>query len=140
MEINITSVNDLNTYTRGGNAMIEIHSAVDSQLTNVPTCYKSIVKKAVLNLCSIRGPEDSPEGHGFVVFIEPQDQPDQISALIGKDLSLALEGAFRDGGCLVGVIIYGNSGSGVTLVCPETTNYASAIGDIFRSHLSGGDL
>lgn len=118
--------------------MIEIHSLDDPRLAGLPPLHRPAVERAVQNLCSIRGPDPHTEDQGFVVFIEPKDELERVSSAIGKDLSVALEGAFRDGGCLVGVVIYGNAGTGVTLVCPDSENYASGIADIFRSHLTGG--
>lgn len=115
--------------------MIKIHLIHDTQLANIPPPYHSAVTHAVQNLCSIYGPDPHPEDQGFVVFVEPEDEPLHISNVINRNISKTLEGVFRDGICLVGVVIYGNSGSGVTIVCPEVEGYASTIANIFRNHL-----
>ena len=118
--------------------MIVIRSMDDPRFAGVPSSHRPAVERAVRNLCSIRGPDPHPEDWGFVVFIEPTDDLECVSRIVGKDISVALEGAFHDDGYLVGVVLYGNSGSGVTLVCPDAQGYATPICDIFRSNLTGG--
>lgn len=120
--------------------MLTIFTSTDPLLASISPLYRQTVERAVHNLCSPCRPDTQPDDQSFVVFIEAADEPLLISSMIHKDISIALEGAFRDGSCLVGVVLYGNSGSGVTLICPEQEGYAPQLADIFRNHLSGEKL
>lgn len=115
--------------------MIKIRSINDPQLGSIPPPYRAAVERAAHNLWSTVGPDSQPEDQGFVVFVEGEDEPSCVNSTIGKNLSISLEGVFRDDSCLVGVVLFGNSGSGVTIVCPETEGHAPKIADILRSYL-----
>ncbi len=116
--------------------MIKIDSIHDPQIASIPPPHHGAVMSAVKNLCSILGPDPHPEDQGLVVFIESEDLPEIVNSANSKDISTCLEGVFCDGNCRVGVVLYGNSGSGVTIVSPDVENYASTITHILRKHLS----
>mgnify|MGYP001449180979 CR=1 FL=1 len=110
----------------------------DPLLASLPPPFKGVVRRALQTLCSIFGPELDPEVQGFVVFIEPVDDLLKINAAIARNMDTALEGVFRDGYCLIGVVLWGNSGEGVTIVCPDQPGYAVGAAQIMRSHIKGG--
>ncbi|MCK4622267.1 MAG: hypothetical protein KAT62_08640 [Desulfuromonadales bacterium] len=87
--------------------MIEFTSMSDSQLSSLPPPYRPAVTKALHNLCSILGP-DLSEDRGFVLFVEENDTLADINQACARDLEYALEGAFLDGNCLIGVVLWGN--------------------------------
>ncbi|MCW8893023.1 MAG: hypothetical protein OQL18_06865, partial [Deltaproteobacteria bacterium] len=90
---------------------------------------------ALQNLLSILGPDHFDRG--FVVFVEENDTLNDINNACCRDLEISLEGAFLDGNCLIGVVLWGNSGEGVTIVCPDQEGYAEEIAEALRRHLGG---
>ena len=113
--------------------MQKFTSLSDSQLSSMPPPYRQSVTNAHQNLCTILGP-DHPD-RGFVVFVEENDTLKDINIACCRDLDIALEGAFLDGNCLIGVVLWGNSGEGVTIVCPNVDGYADKVANILRKHL-----
>jgi hypothetical protein len=113
--------------------MLKLTSTSDSQLSALPPPYRPAVVNALNNLCSILGPD--PNDRGFVLFVEENDTLDDVNQACARDLETCLEGAFLDGNCLVGVVLWGNSGAGVTIVCPDLTNYAEDIVAVLKKHL-----
>lgn len=109
----------------------------DPQLKQLPSTHQSAVKHALGHLHAIYGSNPDPRDHGFVAYIECGDRPESVSSAIGRDVSQGLEGVFRDGACLVGVVLWGNSGAGVTLVCPQDQDHAPQMTAIFQNHLCG---
>ena len=105
-----------------------------SQLSSLPPPYRQSVINALNNLCSILGP-DLSEDRGFVVFVEENDTLADINHACHRDISTSLEGAFMDGNCLIGVVLWGNSGEGVTIVCPNVDGYAEEVAEVLRKHL-----
>lgn len=73
--------------------------------------------------------------HSFVVLIEENDTPDDAVPLVGYSMGAKLESAWRLEGCLVGLTLWGNTGDGVTWVCPERPGYAPQIQDLLRREL-----
>lgn len=80
-------------------------------------------------------PEPDPDMQSFVAFIEPQDEPEVLHQRIGRDLEGSIECTFRNGSCLVGVVLFGNGGEGLTIVCPDEEGYAPEIARILKTHL-----
>jgi len=109
----------------------------DPHLKQLPPSHRSAVEHALDHLHAIYGSNPDPEDHGFVAYVESGDTPVSVSSALGRDLSLALEGVFRDGDCLVGVVLWGNSGAGVTLASPREKEHAPQVAAILRSHLCG---
>ena len=70
---------------------------------------------------------------GALLFLSKKRHPNQICA---RDLGTSLEGAFLDGNCLIGVVLWGNSGEGVSIVCPDQEGYAEEVSDLLRKELS----
>ena len=64
--------------------MIKIQTINDPLLASIPQPYKPAVVRAVQALCSIRSPDPQTEDQGFVVFVEPADEPLRISTAINK--------------------------------------------------------
>jgi len=109
----------------------------DLHLKQLPVSHRSAVEHALDHLQAIYGSNPDPEDQGYVAYVERGDTPDSVSSAIGQDLSFALESVFQDGGCLVGVVLWGNSGAGVTLVCPREKDHAPQVAIILLEHLGG---
>ena len=60
--------------------------------------------------------------------------PYRLALGLGRNLA-QLEGVFPEGNCLVGVVLLGNSGAGITLVCPLLPNHAPQVATLMREHL-----
>ena len=105
-----------------------------SQLSSLSPPYRPPTLNALQNLCSILDP-DHPD-RGFVVFVEENDTLKDLNLACHRDISTSLEGAFLDGNCLIGVVLWGNSGDGETIVCPDQKGYAEEIAEVLRKHLS----
>jgi len=73
--------------------------------------------------------------HGFVVLFEQMDVPEDTIPLIGCGLGSKLETTWRRHGCLIGLTLWGNSGDGVTWICPEIPGYAPQIQEVLRGEL-----
>jgi hypothetical protein len=77
-------------------------------------------------------------GHerGFVVLVEAMDTPESEMPLLGMPLhALRLEMTWRRHGCLVGLVLWGNAGDGVTFVCPELPGHAEEVQQWLRREL-----
>jgi hypothetical protein len=104
-----------------------------SQLSSLPPPYRPPTLNALKNL----PPSPDPSDRGFVLFVEENDTLTEINHACCRDISTSLEGAFLDGNCLIGVVLWGNSGDGVTIVCPDQEGYAEEIAEVLRRHLGG---
>jgi hypothetical protein len=114
--------------------MIQLTRNNDPALEHIPTRYLSVVQQALNDLHDIfRTPHDAAT-QGSVVFIEPHDQPPDIIPVSAKPLS-SLDGVYRQSQCLIGIILWGNSAEGVTIICPEENNYAPEIQSSLKAHL-----
>lgn len=107
----------------------------DPRLARSPPEYRLVLERAITTLCSFYPPKPDSDRQGFVAFIETEDRPKDLTSKIGCSLGRGLECIFCDGSCLVGVVLWGNSGEGVTIVCPEQDGYAPEIAQILRNHL-----
>ena len=115
--------------------MLKFTSTTDPRLARLPPNHRNVLEHAITTLCSLYPPEPEPDSQGFVAFIEQQDEPEILLSAIGRDLEQSIECAFRDGSCLAGVTLWGNSGAGITIICPEEEGYAPEIARILRDHL-----
>ena len=113
--------------------MLKFTSMSDPQLSRQPPPYRQPVTNAINTLCTILGPDLTDRG--FVVFVEEKDTLNDVNQACCRDLSTALEGVFLDGNCLIGVVLWGNSGDGVTIVCPYVAGYAEEVANVLRKHL-----
>jgi hypothetical protein len=107
-----------------------------SQLSSCPSLpppYREPIINALQSLCSILGPD--PIDRGFVLFVEENDTLADINLACCRDLEISLEGAFLNGNCLIGVVLWGNSGDGVTIVCPAQNGYAEEVANVLRKYL-----
>lgn len=114
--------------------MITFTSTTDPRLASLPPPARSVVAAHLHILRSICGREPDPKEDGFVSFVEPQDTPESLALGLGRNLA-QLEGVFPEGNCLVGVVLLGNSGAGITLVCPLLPNHAPQVATLMREHL-----
>ena len=106
----------------------------DPRITNLPPPYQLPVRSAIHTLLEISNCKISPKDQGFVAFIEPKDTPESLTPAFVRPLA-SIESAFRNGSCLVGVILWGNSGPGVTIICPDEEDYAPEIVSILIQHI-----
>ena len=104
-----------------------------SQLSSLPPPHRSAVTNALQSLRSILGPDFTDRG--FVLYVEENDILKNINHACHRDIETSLEGAFLDGNCLIGVVLWGNSGYGVTIVCPNEEGYAEEVVNALRKHL-----
>lgn len=119
--------------------MIIFTSTADPRISSLPPPARPVVSAHLRTLRSICGREPNPEEDGFVGFVEPRDTPQSVTSAIGRSLA-QLEGVHREGDCLVGVILWGNSGAGITLVCPPAPDHAPQVQRLFREHLSDKEM
>lgn len=60
--------------------------------------------------------------------------------MLCRDLNKSLEGVFHADDYIVGVVIWGNSGDGVSIVCPNVDGYAERILKVLKRHLPEGEV
>jgi len=113
--------------------MFTFTRTTDPNLARLPPDHRPAVLHALATLCTIYGHPPAPEEEGFVAYVEAQDTPQSLRSAIGRNVE-ALEGVYRDGPCLVGVILWNNE-AGVTLVCPDLDDHAPQIVRTLRHHL-----
>lgn len=106
--------------------MLKFTRITDQCITSLPPPSQQIISTHLLTLQSICGHIPAPDHDGFVGYVEPQDTPEVITAAIGRKL-IQLEGVHRENGHLVGIVLWGNSGAGITLICPEAPDHASRV-------------
>ena len=104
-----------------------------SKFFNVLSPHRPPVIRALTNLCPTSGPDHLDRG--FVLFVEENDTLKDINRACRRDLETSLEGTFIDGNCLIGVVLWGNSGEGVTIVCPNVDGYVDEVAEVLRKHL-----
>ena len=92
------------------------------------------VTEAVSTMENVFGQCFDPR-HGFVVLFEANDTPEDTVPLLGYHIRDKLETAWRRHGCLIGLTLWGNSGDGVTWVCPEVPGYATQVQELLRREL-----
>jgi hypothetical protein len=114
--------------------VIKLVSAKDPRLRLIPPEYRPAVERALETLASVFGRDPDPGRDGFVGYVEGGDTCETVRRETGRDLR-RMEGVFRDGPCLVGVLLWGNAGAGVTLVCPDKDGYAPEVVSTMRKHL-----
>ena len=110
--------------------MLIFKDVKDPRISSLPPPCQSTVLSAIYTLMEISNPEDQ----SFVVFIEAGDSPESLTPVLVRPLH-SIESVFRGGPCLVGVILWGNSGAGVTIVCPDEEGYASEVANILKQHI-----
>ena len=110
--------------------MLIFSDTADSRIAGLPPPYQAPTLSAIHTLLEI----SNPESEGFVAFIEAEDTPESVIKVFVRAIT-SIESAFRDGHCLVGVLLWGNSGDGVTIICPDEVGYAPEIANILKQHL-----
>lgn len=114
--------------------MILFSTANDPCLSNLPPPASIVVIHHLHTLQAICGHDPDPEKDGYVGFVERHDTPESVQAVIGRHLQ-RLEGTFLQDGCLVGVVLWGNSGAGLTIICPDLEGHAPEVATFMRNHL-----
>ncbi len=114
--------------------MLIFTDATDPRISSLPPPYQLPVRSAIRTLLEISNCKIPPKDQGFVAFIEPEDTPESLTPTFVRPLA-SIESAFRNGSCLVGVILWGNAGAGVTIVCPDEEGYAPEIVSILKQHI-----
>jgi len=117
--------------------MLILTSISDSQLSSLPPPHRRPGQDALQTLHSIIGPDLTDRG--FVLYVEKHDTLTDVNRACHRNLDTSLEGTYRDGNCLIGVVLWGNSGDGVTIVCPDEEGYAEEVSSVLRQHQQGGD-
>jgi len=100
----------------------------------LPRWQAAAVAEAVSTMEGIFG-QGFDSGHGYVVLFEPADTPEDTVPLLGCHMGAKLESTRRRHGCLIGLTLWGNSGDGVTWICPETPGYAPKVQEVLRNEL-----
>jgi len=114
--------------------MLIFTDTTDPRISDLPPPYQKPVLSAIRTLQEISGSKTPRKDQGFVGFIDAEDTPESLTPAFMRPLH-SIESAFRDGLCLVGVILWGNCGDGVTIVCPDEDGYAPEVASILRQHL-----
>lgn len=119
--------------------MLMFTSSTDPRLSSLPPPIRSVIARQILILCALCHCEPDAEQDGFVGYVEPQDTPQMVKLGIGRPLE-RIEGVFVEGGCLVAVILWGNAGAGISLVCPLADGHAPAVARMLRQLLPTEDF
>jgi len=90
--------------------MLIFTCTTDPRISSLPPPYQPSVRSAIRTLLEIFGQGPDPKVEGFVGFTEPTNTPESLTPAFARPL-LSIESAFRDGSCLVGVLLWGNSGA-----------------------------
>jgi hypothetical protein len=77
---------------------------------------------------------DSPES--YTIVIEADDHLAELDKQVGRNIENSLEGSFILENYFVGVVLFGNSGAGVNILCPDRDGYADAIRLVLKKHLT----
>ncbi len=113
--------------------MFTFTRTTDPNLARLPPDHRPAVLHALATLCEIYGHPPDPDEEGFVAYVEGQDTPQSLRTALRAPVD-GLEGVFRDGPCLVGIILWNNE-AGVTLVCPDQGGHALEVARILKEHL-----
>jgi hypothetical protein len=109
-------------------------STEEVQAARLPPWQHEAVAEAVNTMEKLFGHDYDP-AKGFVVLVEEGDTPEDAVPVVGYPLGSKLETTRRRHGCLVGLTLWGNSGDGVTWICPERPGYAARVQELLRREL-----
>ena len=116
--------------------MLTVTSPTDPRLVGLPPPVRRVVLDQLDTLLATAGRDPIPADDGFVALLQPHDTEQVIVRALGHDLGTTLEGTFRSGPCLVGVILLGNSGAAIALVCPDDVTAPPALRALLSEHLT----
>lgn len=103
----------------------------------LPPAIKAAVLEAVRSLEELFGKGFDKNERGYVVLIETDDTEETVKDHLGRlFLRMPIEGVFLRHGCLLAVTLWGNSGEGITWVCPDQEGHAPAIRRKLRGELA----
>jgi hypothetical protein len=108
----------------------------DPRLGDLPPPVRMVVLDQLRTLQATAGRDPVPEDDGCVVLLQPHDTPQVAGRIVGHDLGATLEGTFRSGPCLVGVVLLGNSGAAISVVCPDDATAPPALRALLLEHLT----
>ena len=115
--------------------MRKFYKIEDCQLPDVCSELQRILE----SLLSSHMPPLSNAVEGAILLLEAGDSLLDVAKELGRDIGSSLEGAFRIKGYLVGVILLGNSGEAISLVCPDLQGHAEGIRKLLIEHLTDGE-
>lgn len=114
-------------------------SSNEVESSRLPPSTKAAVLEPVKTLEEIFGHGFNSEECGYVVLIEQDDTPTTVMDLHGRFLlEMPIEGVFTRHGFLFAVTISGNSGEGLTWVCPDIDGYAPEVRKALKDELAAG--
>lgn len=103
-------------------------SSQEAESSILPPATKAAVLEAVRSLEEVFGKDFNSNEHGYVVLIEQDDTAETVKDHFGRLLfQMPIEGVFIRHGCLLAVTLWGNSGEGITWVCPDRDGCASDV-------------
>lgn len=114
--------------------MKKFASSAEVAAARLPPWQGDAVAEAVGTLEGIFG-VGYPEERGFVALVEKGDTLADVAALLGYPLGDKLETAWRRHGCILGLVLWGNAGDGISFVCPERPGYAEEVQELLRREL-----
>ena len=114
--------------------MKKFGSSEEVAAARLPPWQHDAVADAVCTMEEIFGMGFDP-ARGFVVLVEKEDEPADAEVLLGYPLGSKIEATWRRHGCLVGLVLWGNSGDGITFLCPERPGYAEEVQELLRREL-----
>lgn len=115
-------------------------SSKEVESFTLPPETKAAVLEAVRTLEEIFGQGFDSSECGYVVLIEQDDTPTTVMDHHGRFLfQMPIEGVFIRHGCLLAVTIKGNSGEGITWVCPDLEDYAPEVRRKFKAELAAAE-
>ena len=109
-------------------------SSEEVYAAQLPDWQHLAVAEAVRTMEEIFGKGFDPT-RGYVVLVEQGDVSEDADSLLGYPLSSKIETTWRRHGCLVALVLWGNSGDGVTWICPERPDYAEEVQALLRREL-----
>lgn len=114
--------------------MRKFASSREVYAAQLPDWQHKAVAEAMHTMEGIFGKDFDP-ARGYVAMVEEKDALDDADRLLGYPLGSKIENSWRRHGCFVALVIWGNSGDGVSIICPEKPGYAEDIQTVLRSHM-----
>ena len=114
--------------------MRKFGSSEEVYAAHLPDWQHLAVAEAVRTMEGIYG-KGFDLARGYVVLVEEKDVPAGANWLLGYPLDSKIKITWRRHGCLVALVLWGNSGDGVSFVCPERPGYAKEVQELLRRQL-----
>ncbi len=108
--------------------------------STLPPETKAVALETVVILEEIFGQGFDSSRYGYIVFIEQDDTPTTVMDHHGRLLfQQSIEGVFTRHGCLLAVTLWGNSGDGITWICPDLDDYAPEVRSKLKAELAASE-